>query len=162
MAAQVVSEYQVKAAFLYNFAKFVDWPNDAFSSATDPLRVCIFGEDPFGTGIDELMRDKLVQQHSLALRRVSSAAAARPCHILFVPHASRAQTRELLDQLKGSSILTVGESPDFLSDGGVINLVLEQDRVRFEVNLDAARRTRLKVSSKLLSVARVVYSGMPR
>ncbi len=161
-AGQVVSEYQVKAAYLYNFAKFVEWPAEGFSSPADSFEVCIFGEDPFGAGIDELMHDKVVQQRKLVLRRIASFSEARSCQILFVPRASRAQTRELLEQIKSSSILTVGETPDFLRNGGVINLVLEQDRVRFDVNLDAAQRTRLRISSKLLAVARAVHNSASR
>ncbi len=159
-AAQAVSEYQVKAAFLYNFAKFVDWPGDEFSSPAEPLRVCIFGEDPFGATIDELMREKLAQGRPLTVRRISAPPAARSCQILFVPQASRSQSRELLGQVKGA-VLTVGETPEFLRDGGIINLTLEQNRVRFEVNLQAAERSRLKISSKLLVVARFVYGGPP-
>jgi hypothetical protein len=152
-------EYEVKAAFLYNFAKFVDWPSQAFPSSSTPLHICVLGRDPFGDTLSRVVQGKSVSGRPIISQPVQSSADARPCDILFVSSSDPAFLKQALAHLSDRPMLTVGESKDFLSFGGMINFVLEQDRVRFEINLTAAERHHLKLSSKLLAVARVVNVG---
>lgn len=152
-------EYEVKAAFLYNFAKFVDWPPRAFPDSSTPLRICVLGRDPFGDILSRAVRGKSVSGRPISSQPVQSSADARPCHILFIGSSDPAFLKQALAPLHDLPMLTVGESKDFLPLGGMINFVLEQDRVRFEINLTAAERHHLKLSSKLLSVARIVDTG---
>jgi len=154
--AQAPSERQVKAAFLYNFAKFVEWPPDRFADPQDPLVLCVTGEDPFGTVLDGIVLGKTANGHPLALRRLRREQEARGCQILFVSASERKRLRPLLESLKGTSILTVGESDGFAQQGVMINFILEENRVHFEINVDAAERAGLKISSRLLSLAKVV------
>ena len=152
-------EYEVKAAFLYNFAKFVDWPPRAFPDSSTPLHICVLGRDPFGDTLSRVVRGKSISGRPIISRTVPSSAEARQCHILFIGSSDPAFLRQALAPLHNLPVLTVGESNEFLPLDGMINFVLEQDRVRFEVNLAAAERHHLKLSSKLLAVARVVNVG---
>jgi len=148
-----VREYQVKAAYLYNFAKFVEWPTESFSSAAAPFEICIFGRDPFGEMLQNLTRGKQVNGRSFKIR---SGVAASSCHILFVSTSATRQFQTMLQGLQGRSVLIVGESEGFAERGGMINFVLEGGRVLFEVNQKAAQQAGLKISARLLSVAKQV------
>lgn len=152
-------EYEVKAAFLYNFAKFVAWPSQAFPSSSSPLRICVFGQNPFGDSLRRIVQDKFISGRAISNEQVNSATQARACHILFMGRSEQARMQQALASVNDLPVLTVGDSGDFLPLGGVINFVVEQDRVRFEISLAAAQRQRLKISSKLLAVARVVDAG---
>jgi hypothetical protein len=154
--SSAAGEYQVKAAFLYNFAKFVEWPSSSFSDATAPLRICVLGQDPFGEELRDIANDKTVNGRKLQVSPVADLRAARTCHILFIASSEKAQVKQALEGLRGSDALTVGDTKGFVEQGGMINFVLENDRVRFEVNHKAADQAGLKVSSKLLNVARSV------
>jgi hypothetical protein len=149
-------EYQVKAAFLYNFAKFVEWPPSSFSDASAPLRICVFGQDPFGQALLDITHEKIVGGHILQVDQVVDVALARTCHILFIASSEKVQLKRILESLQGTDVLTVGDTKGFAELGGIINFVLENDRVRFEVNRKAADRAGLKISSKLLGVAKLV------
>ena len=149
--AQRTSEYEVKAAFLYNFGKFVEWPE----SASGPIRICIVGDDPFGNNLEETVRGKTISGQPIEIKRLNREESPRGCQIAFISAAER-KPRAVLDLLQGASTLTVGESPNFAKDGGIINFVLEDNKVHFEINSGAAERARLKISSKLLSLARIV------
>ena len=151
--APEAGEYPVKAAFLFNFAKFVDWPADAFKGPTDPIAICVLGRDPFGTALDDVVRNKTVANRGFVVRAVSDAQQASKCQIVFVTASERKHFRSLLEELKGRSILTVGEAEDFTASGGVINFKLKDARVRIEIDAEAAERARLRISSKLLSLA---------
>ena len=148
-------EYQVKAAFLYNFAKFVEWPPGSFSNASAPLQICVFGRDPFGDELRTITSEKTVNGHRLEVRHVADLQHARSCHILFVA-SSETPVKLILEGLRGASVLTVGDSKGFAEQGGMISFVLENDRVQFEVSRKAADEAGLKISSKLLSVAKLV------
>jgi|SRR5690242_4333354 YfiR/HmsC-like len=152
-------EYQVKAAFLYNFAKFVEWPAQALPGSSAPFRICVLGHDPFGDSLTSIVQGKSITGHPIAAMGLPSAAEVRSCHVLFISHSDPEILKPALERIRGLPILTVGESADFLPLGGMINFVLEEDRVRFEINLEAAERHHLKLSSKLLAVARVVNVG---
>jgi hypothetical protein len=155
-------EYQVKAAFLFNFAKFVEWPADAFVGPEAPLVVCVMGKDPFGESLDQVVRGETVNGRPLAVRRTRQILEARSCQIVFLAESERGRQNELLSSMDGASVLTVGEDDGFLSSGGIIRFVLEENRVRFEVNLAAAEANRLKLSSKLLRLARSVQPPLAR
>ena len=153
LPGQMAEEYPIKAAFLYNFAKFVDWPAQSFPTSSDPIAVCVLGQNPFGPALEEAVRGKTVNYRPLALRKVSDAQQARQCHILFVSSSERKRLGALLGELKGASVLTVGETEEFIPSGGVVNLKCDGERVRFEIDPEAATRAGLHISSKLLSLA---------
>lgn len=159
-AAQKVSgEYQLKAAFLYNFAKFVEWPPSAFSGDDAPLAICVYGEDPFGRSLEELVRNERIGNRALEVRRPESLSGLGECHILYVSRSERGRAGEVVSSLGEARVLTVGESESFLHSGGMIGFFLEENKVRFQVNLPAAERSRLKISSKLLRLAKAWPSG---
>lgn len=149
-------EYQVKAAFLFNFARFVEWPASSFSNASAPLRICIFGRDPFGDELLNITKDKTVNGRRLEIDQGINLQAARTCHILFIASSENAQLKRVFEVLRGTDALTVGDTKGFVEQGGMINFVLENSRVQFEVNRKAAEQVGLKISSKLLSVAKLV------
>jgi len=152
-AGPAVDEYRVKALFLVNFARFVEWPADA---PQDPIVIGIIGQDPFGRWLDDAVRGTKVNGHELVVRRLRNAEDARKCRIVFVAGSESSGLQPILDALKGAPVLTIGDTEGFAELGGVINLRLEDNRVRFDINQDAARRAGLTVSSKLLSLARIV------
>jgi hypothetical protein len=149
-------EYQVKAAFLYNFAKFVEWPQSSFSDASAPLRICIFGQDPFGKELRDITREKTVNGRKLEVSHVIDLRHARSCQILFIASSGGPSAEQLVAGLRGASVLTVADTRGFTEQGGMINFVVESDRVQFEVNHKAAEEAGLKISSRLLSVAKIV------
>ena len=149
-------EYQVKAAFLFNFAKFVEWPASSFSDASAPLRICVLGRDPFGEELRNITKKKTVNGHKLEVSQVFDLQMARTCQILFIASSETARLKQILASLRGTDALTVGDTKGFVEQGGMINFVLENSRVQFEVNRKAAEQGGLKISSKLLSVAKLV------
>jgi len=151
----VADEYQVKAAFLFNFAKFVEWPPSAFKGPDDPIAICVLGQDPFGSALEDAVRDKTVANRTFVVRDVSNDQQASKCQIVFVRASEQKHFRPLLEELKGYSVLTVGESEDFTANGGIINFKLKEARVRIEIDTGAAERAKLHISSKLLSLAEI-------
>jgi hypothetical protein len=154
--AQELEEYQVKAAFLYNFVKFVEWPPQTFKNATDRIAICILGQDPFGGALDDAVKGKTFEGRTFVVPRISDVREASGCQILFVSASETKRARAVLVELKASGILTVGETEGFTTEGGVINFKLEEGRVRLRVNVEAAERAKLRISSKLLSLAQIV------
>jgi YfiR/HmsC-like len=152
--AQPNLEYEVKAAFLLNFAKFVEWPRTAFADATAPIAICILGKDPFGPVIDELVTGETVNGRKLIVRRIAARPVQQSCQIVF-DEAPGKEAAKVLSML-GQGVLTVGEGDSFVHDGGMIGFMLDNRRVRFDINEGAAEAAALKISSKLLSVARDV------
>jgi len=156
------SEYLIKAGFIFNFAKFVEWPGAVFAQPDSPIVIGILGTDPFGTIIDKTVQDKRIGARGFAVKRLKWGADLKDlkeCRILFVGASERAHLDELVQMVKGLPILTVGETPGFAERGGVIRFVLEDNRVRFEVNVDAARQADLTISSRLLTLARIIQQG---
>jgi hypothetical protein len=151
-----VDEYQVKAFFLFNFARYVEWPSQSFKAASDPIVICILGQNPFGSALEQATTGKVIEGRPFVVREVSSIQPESNCHILFVNSSERKRFRAIAAALKGSGVLTVGETQGFTADGGVINFKLEDGKVRFEINVDAAGQERLHISSKLLSLAQIV------
>lgn len=152
-------ESRVKAAFLYNFTKFVDWPAGTFATADSPITVCILGADPFGEILDSTISGKVVNNRQLQPRRIGQLEDIRGCRILYVSSSERSRLREVLASAKSLSILTVGEAPEFIDTGGMIRFLIVDDKVRFDINATAAEQARLNLSSKLLGVAHTVVGG---
>jgi hypothetical protein len=151
--APAPTEYQIKAAFLFNFAKFVEWPPAAFPNATAPLVIGVLGKNPFGSDLEKVMQNKLVDEHPLVIKIFSSPREATGCHILFICNSEKERLPEIFKRLKGTSVLTVGEVANFTQSGGMINFVLQGTKTRFQINNEAAVNSGLKISSKLLSLA---------
>jgi len=154
LQAQPVLEYEVKAAFLLNFAKFVDWPPSAFAAADSPIAICILGEDPFGHAIDDVVQGESVNGRKVIVRRINQTPAAQTCQILFSAETGR-NVRAILESL-GPGVLTVGDGDEFVRQGGMIGFQLENRHVRFDINQRAAELGNVKISSRLLAVARAV------
>jgi uncharacterized protein DUF4154 len=154
--AQTVSESQVKAAYLYNFAKFVEWPEQAFASPDAPIQLCVLNDPSIGSELSQIVKGRAVANHPVKVVLVQSPEQSRTCHILFISRSQSGQARHSIDVLRNSSVLTVGETKGFVEDGGIMNFVLQDDRVQFQVNHKAARQAGLSLSSRLLAVAKVV------
>jgi hypothetical protein len=150
-------EYQVKAALLLNIAKFIEWPSDVFKSNTAPITFCVFGHDPFGSVLDDVLRGKTINNREILAWRIKELPDLKACQLIFVGDTEDKRMSEIINSLKGSSTLTVGESKDFAERGGEIQFYVEENKVRFSTNVDAVQRARLIVSSKLLGLARIVH-----
>lgn len=151
------TEYQVKAAFLFNFAKFVDWPPNTFASPQSPFLICILGNDPFGQAIDQTLRGQSIGGRQVAVQRVRNASELRRCQMAFIGSTEHGHLDSILQAVQGANVLLVGESPGFAAAGGAIQFEMKDDRVRFSINPDAAARAGLRVSSKLLALATIVH-----
>lgn len=156
--AQAANEYQVKAAFLFNFAKFVEWPAESLSGDS-PFTVGIIGDDPFGGVIDQAMNGKVINGRQIQLKRLKLGQNLRECHILFISSSEKKKIAQIVDTLRGANTLTVGECDAFAQQGGMINSIMEDNRVRFEINTAYAEQAGLKISSKLLTLAKTVRNG---
>ena len=150
-------EYQVKAAFVLNFAKFIQWPPEVFQDERSPITVCVFRTDPFGDALHEMIRGKNINNRDLLARRVNDVPELSICHIVFVSEKEEGREPEILNRLKGTSALVIGETGRFAERGGGIQFFLENNRLRFAVNIDAVQRAHLTLSSKLLALARIVH-----
>ncbi len=156
------SEYLIKAGFIYNFAKFVEWPSAAFAQPDSPIVIGVLGTDPFGSVLDRLVQDKKIGQRGFVVRRykwgkdLKDLKDLRDCKILFVSASEKAHADEIIQLVKWLPILTVGETPGFAEHGGVIRFTVEDNRVRFEVNVDAAHQADLNISSRLLTLAKII------
>jgi YfiR/HmsC-like len=155
---QLASESQLKAAFLYNFTKFVEWPQESFPSTSSPLQVCLLGDNPFGSDLIHITEGKAVAGHPIQIQTINDGHLAQACQVLFISSSERMPAKTVLTELRTASILTIGDSKNFAEEGGMIGLLVEDDRVRFEVNLHAANQAHLKISSKLLTLAKAVFS----
>jgi len=150
-AEQALREYEVKAAFLLNFTKFIEWPSASFGAAESPFAICVLNDDPFGSILDQIVEGESAAGRKLVVHRISRAQAAG-CQIVFT---SAQDSPRSLSGL-GAGVLTVGEGAEFLRQGGMVAFVVENRRVRFDINLTAAAKSGLRISSKLLNVARSV------
>jgi len=154
-------EYPVKLAFLYNFSKFIEWPAGSFRSPRAPLTICIVGRDPFSPEIEGDLRTRMVGGHPVEVLTLKLSDVLQGCHMVFIPATEKDQAGRIVGNLKGSSALTVGETEGFAVLGGIINFTVEGNKVHFEVNPLAAQRAGLKISSKLLSLAKIVKDNAP-
>jgi hypothetical protein len=158
-ATRPVDEYQVKAAFLYNFAKFVEWPSEAFESTTEAIAICVLGQNPFGRSLQDAVSGHAIDGRSLIVRQISNASRGGRCHVLFVSAGGNRSVPQMLPEKGKTGVLTVGESDAPGADGLVINFKLDSGRVRFDINIEAAERENLRISSRLLSLAHVIGAG---
>ncbi len=149
-------EYELKAAFVYKLAKFVEWPEVA-GGDDSTLVIGVVGEDPFGAALDDAVNGKTVNGRSLVVRRFSAVKRLAPCRILFVSRSVSDHFPEVLEGVRRTPTLTIGEGELFTREGGIVGFVTEDDKVRFDINVDAAERAGLKISSKLLALAHVVH-----
>lgn len=153
------SEYLIKAGFIYNFAKLVQWPTTAFAQPDSPIVIGILGDDPFGATLDRIVADKKINGRALVVRRLKWSRDfkdVRDCNILFVSSSEKEHIDTVVDMMKLLPILTIGDSPGFARRGGIMNFTLEDNKVRFEVNVEAAKHADLTISSRLLTLARIV------
>lgn len=149
-------EYQVKAAFLFNFAQFVDWPSTAFAGDSAPLAICVLGDDPFGSYLDDIVRGEQVNSRRLTVQRFREPENARACQVLFVSRSQSKYLEKTLAALKAVQTLTVSDAVGFAERGGMIQLTTENGKIRLRINLDAAKASSLVISSKLLRSAEIV------
>jgi YfiR/HmsC-like len=154
-----VEEYSVKAAFLFHFAQFVEWPQGTFDGNNSPLKYCTLGDDPFHGALDAILSGKTIGTRPVSVEHFRQAREIVGCQVLFIGASQKKTIPTALESLKGFPILTVGESEHFVQEGGMIGFFLEDNKVRFEINLTAAERARLKVSARLLSLAKTVIGG---
>jgi hypothetical protein len=147
------TEYQLKAAFLYNFVKFVEWPTQAYAGPASPTIVGVFGKNVFGDDLEKALHGKVINRHPLQFQAYDSVEQVTNCHVLFISASEENRFPQILAALRGKSILTVSESDRFIPDGGMINFVIINRKVRFQINNPAARQAGLTLSSDLLSLA---------
>lgn len=155
---QSSAEYEVKAAFLYKFASFVEWP-DVPGHA--PLGICVVGRDPFGSELERVVEGKTIGGREFVILRLRTWRRGARCNILFVGASEKDRLHSLLGSLRQDNILTVGDVPGFCESGGAINLIVVESKVKLEINVDATTRSGLRLSSKLLSLARIVRDSPP-
>ena len=154
IAAEVRRPEEVKAAFLFNFAQFVEWPSNAFASAQSPFVIGIVGEDPFGQVLESIVTGETVRGRPLQIRRFRRPRDIIGCHILYLSPSEDRRTAELLAAVRARPILTVGEGDDFIAAGGIMQFVTERS-IRLRINLDRAREAGLNISSKLLRLCEI-------
>jgi len=161
--ADASSEYLIKAGFIYNFASLVQWPSTSFSQADSPIVIAVLGEERFGTTLDRVLQGKKIDGRPFIVKYfrstselVKSVGKPKECQILYVSSSAMPHLSEAIQAVRGMPVLTIGEMPGFAKSGGMINFVLEDNRVRFEVNVKAAKDADLNISSRLLALARIV------
>ena len=154
-----ISDYDVKAAYLFNFGRFVEWPTDGEADNSGAFTFCILGPDPFGPNLDHLLAGEKINGRNLIVKRISNAQESAGCQVLFMSKEEEGRLNKIIKTLDKEAVLTVSDIPEFAKHGGMIQFVVEQNRVRFEVNLDATQRAGLILSSDLLKVATAVNRG---
>ena len=154
---EIDREYTIKGAYLYNFGRYVQWPATAFVDDHAPFVIGVLGTDPFGTVLDEIATSAKVDGRPVVAKRFATLAEYSPCHILFITASTDAKVKaEVLAKLQNKGVLLVGEEAGLVQQGAVVNFYIENNKVRFEINVGTARQQQLKVSSKLLSLAKIV------
>lgn len=147
------NEYALKSVFLYNFCHFIEWPDSAFASPNDPFVIGIVGDDPFGSSLREAVAGEAYRNHPIVIEHYRSAKDIRHCHLLFVARSENSHVDAILGALNSKSVVTIGETEDFLDHGGMIALPTDRNRVRLRIKPSTMRAANLNVSSKLLRVA---------
>ena len=154
--AQVSKEYQIKAVFLFNFTRFIEWPGTAFREVNEPFVIGILGNDPFGSYIDETVRGENLNGHPLVVKRFKTPDEVERCHILFINVSDKDDLKTTFEKVKNQPILTVGDVASFAKQGGMIRFTTENNKTRIRINLEAAKVADLTISSKLLKLAEIV------
>jgi hypothetical protein len=152
---QKAGEYQVKALFLYNFLNFVDWPAGSSFNSSPAINVCIVGEDPFADALDNI-RNETVKGKKLSIRNYRPYDDLEGCHLIFIPASEKGRAGQILRPVRESNVLTVSDTMEEGRQGAIISFFIEQKKVRFAINIEAARRAGLKISSKLLRLAKII------
>ena len=150
------TDFQVKAAYLYNFGRFIEWPANVTPAKTGYFNICVVGEDPFGAALDATLSGELIGNQKVVARRITSPHEASECRILFISSSETKRLNKIIESLDKTPVLTVSDAPQFSQRGGMIQFVLEGSRIRFEVNLAATQRAGLTPSSELLKVATAI------
>jgi hypothetical protein len=153
--APVKREYQIKAAFLFNFCQFVEWPADAFTSADAPFVIGVYGDNPFGHYLEETVSGENVNGHPVVVKYFNNVDKLDDCQILFVSALQKSESEEVLSSLKGKSVLTIGDAPYFLAQNGMIKFFTKNNSIKFQINLDETKTAGLVLSSKLLRLAEI-------
>jgi hypothetical protein len=159
---QVSAEYQVKAAYLYNFTKLVEWPAETFPTQNSDLTIGIVGDDPFGQALDAEALNIPTNGHKVVIKRLRWNQDLRESQVIFIGLTEKRHLGPILASLKGASVLTVSDIENFTSSGGMIGLIFDVDRIRFEINLVPTINSHIRISSQLLSLARTVRGQLPR
>jgi hypothetical protein len=149
----------VKAAFIFHFAQMVEWPTNAIASSTSPIVMCMVDDESYSLALHSAVDGKQIGAHPIEIRYLREKASPRGCHLLVIAGEDRKHRQAILDAVKNAPVLTVGDSEDFTATGGVIGLFLEDNKIRFDINLNAAQRANLKISSRLLLLARNVIAA---
>ena len=157
--AQESKEYQIKAAFLFNFAQFVEWPSAAFADSQTPISIGVLGDDPFGAVLDQTVQGETIHSRKLVVQRSRRLEDLKGCHLLFISKSEKSRVGDILSGLGSSSVLTVSETESFARRGGIINFYLDGNKVRFEINAQAAQQKGIKISSQLLKLGKAVTAG---
>lgn len=152
-------EYALKAVFLLNFARFVEWPSAVFEDSLSPLVVGVLGDDPFGTCLDETIKGERIKSRPMAVKRFHDITEVRDCQILFISSSEANRIHTIVSNLKGRSILTVGDTEGFAKKGVMIRFVTVANKVKLKINVDVAKTAGLSISSKLLRLADIVSAG---
>jgi hypothetical protein len=147
------SEYDLKAAFLFNFAKFVEWPPEAFAETNSPIVIGILGKNVFGDTLEKIINNRKVNNRGFEFRHFDSTSETTNCQILFVSSSEKNDFAKIVSALHNASVLTVSEADGFLKAGGMVNFLIEGKNIRFQISDEAAKKARLNISSKLLSLA---------
>lgn len=155
-APAAAREHDLKAAFLFRFLPFVQWPDSAFPTTNSPIVVSILGRDPFGPALEATMGNETIDSHAIIVKRSEHIADLLPCHLLFVARDAEEPHPPALTQAQRDGVLLVGESPDFLDRGGIVNFFIDDNQVRFAICLEAAERAHIKLRSRLLRLAQMV------
>jgi hypothetical protein len=155
-AAPAAREYELKAVFLFNFTQFVDWPSDSFAGPQSPLVICVLGDDPYGGFLDDTVRGETVGGHPLAVERYRHVEDVARCHVLFISASEAMQMTDIVQRLRGRSILTVSNAADSDTRGSVVRFATESNRIKLRIDMQAARAAHLEISSKLLRAAEIV------
>src|SRR3954462_4116014 len=156
MPAKRTSDAQVEGAYVYNFAKFGEWPERKFATPSSPILFCVLYDFSFEADLNRVVAGKAIAGRAVEVVQLRDASEAVPCHLLFVNAAQERQIRHVLELLRGSNVLTVGETDAFVEEGGMINFFLQDEQVQFRINNKAAREAGLYLSSRLLSLAKRV------
>jgi hypothetical protein len=151
-----LGEYQIKAGFLFNFTRFVTWPEKTFATAASPIVICVVGDTPLTDPLIDVAAGKIVDGHSVSVKHMKAGEDLRGCNLLFISSSEQRHAVQILDSLKGLNVLTVGEDPGVARAGAIINFTIQENKVKLEINLDAAMHTSLKLSAKLIEVSRIV------
>lgn len=154
--AQAMSEQEIKTGFLFHFTRFVDWPDSAFRTPTAPFTLCIVGATPITALLEGASAGKAVGQHPMLIKTLRPADDLHACQLVFLSASEERRSPHILDSLKNANILTVGETRAFRRAGGILTFVIQENKVKLELNLNAADAAGLKVSAKLIAVARLV------